>query len=83
MKVRDLIEFLSEMDDDADVIIVTQPAWPFENRLDGIIQRDQMEQSSGGGHFDGGRNGSDNDVLLACGRQLRYGPRSIWDEVIS
>ena len=43
MKVRDLIESLQNEDPDAEVRIMEQPSWPFENAIAGIWNADATD----------------------------------------
>src|SRR5690606_27099311 len=36
MKVRDLIEILEDQDPDAEVLVMSQENWPFENAIAGV-----------------------------------------------
>ena len=80
MKVCDLIERLEECDPDADVLLMTQESWPFENDTVGVITREALlvecEDSD-----DAEYNGSDGeatDVFIVEGQQLRYGSKAAW-----
>ena len=87
MKVRELIEILQEeMDPEAEVLIMSQQNWPFENTLAGVCQRsDLVEEDDGEAEDeDQGRGASGeelpaNDVFLVEGTQLRYGSKRAWD----
>lgn len=41
MKVAELREMLEEMDDDADIYLAEQPAWPFKYDIKGIWQNEE------------------------------------------
>ena len=42
MKVSELIELLEEQDPDAEVLVMSQPNWPFELGLAGVTTREEM-----------------------------------------
>lgn len=42
MKVSQLISLLQDCDEDAEVRIMMQPTWPFENAIDGIAIRSEF-----------------------------------------
>jgi hypothetical protein len=42
MKVSELIELLEEQDPDAEVLVMSQPNWPFELSLAGVTTREEM-----------------------------------------
>jgi len=80
MKVRELIEELQCLDQEAEVLIAEQPNWPFEYSIDGVVTRemammysDEDEQLS--------PNTSMSDVFLLEGTQLRYASKRLWDAV--
>ena len=86
MKVSELIEILEDMDPEAEVLIMSQQSWSFENTLAGVCQRsDLVEEEEGEAEDeDQGRDiGSEelpaNDVFLVEGTQLRYGSKRAWD----
>ena len=86
MKVQELIEILENMDPDATVLLATQPAWPFEYSIEGVVTRWDFTEFDPHNRFehmtnDGGL-GSDpvsSDVLLLEGTQLRYGTKAAWE----
>ena len=85
MNVAELIERLEDMDPEAEVLFISQPHWPFEYSIDGLVTRAEVEEVDNDRHDDepGKREYRDgesaNDVLLVEGRQLRYGSKSAWD----
>lgn len=86
MKVSELIELLEEQDPDAEVLVMSQPNWPFELRLAGVTTREEMlradRDEDGDGdddeepRFEGGM--AKSDVFLVEGEQLRYGSKTAW-----
>lgn len=81
MKVRDLIEELEMYDGDADVLIMTQPQYPFESSIRSVSSRDQFSAPEGGDSvsFDGFSRSKQTDVFIVEGSQVRYGDEGAWD----
>lgn len=86
MKVKELMEILEEQDPDAEVLIMGQESWPFENGIHGVTVRSEIEESDDDDDDDDetpaerrpdGR--AANDVFIVEGRQLRYGSKTAWD----
>ncbi len=85
MKVRDLIEILEDQDPDAEVLIMSQQSWPFENAIAGVAVREEIVEDD----EDTGDEGREepryekgtaaNDVFIVEGQQLRYGSKAAWD----
>jgi hypothetical protein len=86
MKVKDLIELLEDCDADAEVLIMSQENWPFENTVAGVVAR---QDCHGEGDEDGDEDDATverrhkdgtapNDVFLVEGQQLRYGSKAAW-----
>ena len=75
MKVRDLIARLEACDPEADVYVMSQPSWPFEYSIQGVITRravcaeDDVEPPAGT---------ADSDVFIVEGTQVRYGSKGAW-----
>jgi len=82
MKVSDLLRMLEGCDPDANVLIMSQPNWPFEYSVRGIATREDIESSDEGDEGEGGacdaEGTSKNDVFIVEGTQLRYGNRDAW-----
>lgn len=84
MRVGELIELLEQYDDGAEVRLMTQPSWPFEHSISGVIARDEIERDEDdedddgpGRTFDGAPNG-DDDVFILEGSQVCYGSKEAW-----
>jgi hypothetical protein len=78
MKVKDLLAILRETDPEANVVLNTQPHYPLEHALSGVVVRSDYSD------LDGPVAGSKpNDVLLLEGSQLRYGARMAWDRSLA
>lgn len=87
MKVSELIELLEEQDPDAEVLVMSQPNWPFELSLAGVTTREEMLRADRDEDGDGDndeqeprleRGAAKNDVFLVEGEQLRYGSKTAW-----
>ena len=71
MTVRELIEELRLMDQDAKVRFASQPSWPFEYSINGVVQTTVRDRE-------------DNEidmVYLEEGRQVGYLPKEAKDEL--
>ena len=71
MTVRELIEELRLMDQDATVRFASQPSWPFEYSINGVVQTTVRDRE-------------DNEidmVYLEEGRQVGYLPKEAKDEL--
>jgi hypothetical protein len=89
MKVSELIELLEEQDPDAEVLVMSQPNWPFELSLAGVTTREEMlraDRDEDGDDDDDDddeerrleRGTAKSDVFLVEGEQLRYGSKTAW-----
>ncbi|MBK8977134.1 MAG: hypothetical protein IPM29_14565 [Planctomycetes bacterium] len=84
MKVSELIELLEEQDPDAEVLVMSQPNWPFELSLAGVTTREEMLRADREARDDDDdeprleRGTAKNDVFLVEGEQLRYGSKTAW-----
>ena len=84
MKVSELIELLEEQDPDAEVLVMSQPNWPFELGLAGVTTREEMLRAEREERDDDDyeprfeRGTAKNDVFLVEGEQLRYGSKTAW-----
>ena len=76
MRIRDLIDALEEIaendGDDVEVLIMSQPQWPFEYSFSRIVQRRDFDKD-----VDEGDDAT--DVFLLEGSQLRYGDKDAWN----
>jgi hypothetical protein len=86
MKVRDLIEILEDQDPEAEVLIMSQENWPFENAIAGVAMRedfvddDEEDEDDGAGTERRYEKGTaPNDVFIVEGQQLRYGSKAAWN----
>lgn len=84
MKVSELIELLGDQDPDAEVMIMSQENWPFENAVAGVAVREEFvdddedcdEEEREEPRYEKGT--APNDVFLVEGQQLRYGSKAAW-----
>jgi len=80
MIVSELIEMLQELDPDANVLIMAQQTWPFENGISNVTTREDMLRSNEDDEDVVYENGtSATDVFIVEGRQLRYGSKAAWN----
>lgn len=80
MKIRDLLELLEDVIEqagpDAEVRLMTQQHYPFENEVRGVCT---------GGDINEGEDPEDGDVVdeqvvyIVEGEQLGYGSKRAWD----
>ncbi|MDP1826677.1 MAG: hypothetical protein Q8L48_25625 [Archangium sp.] len=79
MKVKELMELLKDLEPNAQVLIASQPNWPFEIELSGVVTRAECSQPDEDGEGDAqapSRDGAPTDVFLVEGQQLRYGSKT-------
>lgn len=79
MKVKELMEVLKDLEPDAQVLIASQPNWPFEIELSGVVTRGECDAPDEDGRVEPKRTDaglSPSDVLLVEGQQLRYGSKT-------
>ncbi len=91
MKVRDLIEILEDQDPEAEVLIMSQENWPFENAIAGVAMREDFvddeeddededdEDDEPGTERRYEKGTAPNDVFIVEGQQLRYGSKAAWN----
>ena len=74
MKVRELIDRLSEYSEDAEVRLVIQPRHPLESTLGGVVGESEIRA------HEGGDLGDEHEVVyLLEGRQVGYGRKAAWE----
>jgi hypothetical protein len=80
MKVKELIAVLKELEPNAQVLIIaSQPNWPFEIELSGVVTRAECDEPDEDGNVEAKASTSDllpTDVFLVEGQQLRYGSKT-------
>lgn len=74
MTVQELISYLEDCDRDAEVRIMSQSNYPFENSIEGVVVREEFM-----GDDELPEESAENDVFLCEGEQLGYGSRAAWD----
>lgn len=78
--LRDLIDMLEEaaveMGDDAEVRLMTQHNWPFENSIFGLARGEDINASEDDEDDD---VEDDNVLYIVEGTQLGYGSKRAWE----
>ena len=80
LTVATLRELLADYPDDAVVRLMTQPSWPFEHTIEGIVASGALVDDDDlrvDVDFEG--NANPERVFLVEGRQTCYGRRAAWD----
>ena len=83
MTLNDLIDRLTdlrdfqEIDGDTEVRLMTQPNWPFEWSIDGVVYDDEIDEDEDGEEKDEDENVK--AIYILEGQQLGYGRRKAWD----
>ena len=78
MKVRELIDLLSEYQEDAEVRIVTQPRWPLEHGVAGVVSKSEIDAFEAEDDEDPPEPEVDVVYLLE-GTSHGYGRKAAWD----
>jgi len=74
VKVRELIDRLSEYSEDAEVRLMHQPNYPLESALGAVVGESEIRDHVGGDL------GDDAEIVyLLEGRQLGYGRKVAWE----
>ena len=73
MRVEELIEYLRDCDQDAEVRFASQPSWPFEYSIDGVVEVDIVNPRD---------DNSEKVIFLEEGRQLGYLPSEAKNELM-
>jgi hypothetical protein len=80
MTIDELIERLEDYRDalggDAEVRLMTQQNWPFENEIFGVATLDEIREHDGEEDFD--PEGVDDAIYIVEGHQLGYGTSAAW-----
>jgi hypothetical protein len=77
MSIDELIERLEEYRDsiggDAEVRLMTQRNWPFENSIIGVCSQEEIAD------IKGKKDASENVLYIVEGQQLGYGMKAAWE----
>lgn len=81
MTVQELIARLEDYDPEAEVRLMTQEQWPFENAVCGVCSGEQLVPDGPDEEPDPAAGLSDPPapVYIVEGAQLRYGSKSAWE----
>lgn len=93
MRLIDLIEALQEElasmsgpeQEAAEVRIMSQPSWPFENAIAGVVaeedlyEEDEDDEDCGAGGYTPCDDPGHRVIYIAEGRQIGYGTKAAWD----
>lgn len=74
MTVGRLIQLLESYEPETEVLLMSQPEWPFEYSISGVCQRDdfaELEDCNG--------EKKAGNVFILEGSQLRYGNKDAWE----
>lgn len=75
MNIHDLIERLKEYEDlygpDCEVRLQTQPSWPFETSIAGVVTAEEVQQNDGD-------DTCPEIIYILEGMQLGYGSKTAW-----
>jgi hypothetical protein len=77
MKVKELIERLRDYDPEANVRLMVQPRWPFEDSIAGVVMRDEFTSVADLKELPPDCKGG--DVFILDGGQIRYGLPHAWE----
>ncbi len=75
MKVCDLIAALGACDPQAEVFLMSQPSWPFEYAVRGVVSRRAVCEEDG---VEPPPGTDESDVFIVEGTQVRYGSKGAW-----
>jgi hypothetical protein len=83
MNLDKLIEILTDYRDelggDAEVRLMTQQNWPFENRICGLTSGQEMNDATDEDTDDNGDVAEDAIVYIVEGGQICYGSKRAWE----
>jgi hypothetical protein len=72
VKVKNLIACLQDYDPEATVRLMVQPNYPFEDSIQGVVERREFEEEVPDGC-------KADDVFILDGGQVRYGSQKAWE----
>jgi len=77
MNVKELMDILQKQDPNAQVKLISQPNWPLEYDIKGIVTRDDLNDEDN--HIRSRRpQNTPSDVLIVEGEQIGYGSKAAW-----
>ena len=77
-----LEEYRDEIGGDAEVRLMTQPNWPFENAIVGLCSGEEINAAEDDEDSnDGGDVEADRVLYILEGEQLRYGTKRAWSTI--
>ena len=83
MTIDQLIERLEEYRDliggDAEVRLMTQQQWPFENTIVGVCSGEEINDAADDDPDDDGDVDADAVLYIVEGQQLEYGTKRAWE----
>ena len=81
MTVGQLKDLLEGYEDDMEVRIASQPNWPFEYGIRGVVSRSEVDEEDPDEEEDEERDPSapEDCLFIVEGRQLCYGNKNIWN----
>ena len=79
MKVSKLMEILKRQNPDANVYVMFQHEWPFENSIFGVAVRSTFTADDDEDEYKEGNGLRPDDVFIVEGGQLRYGSEKAWE----
>lgn len=81
MTVGELKQLLEDFEDDQEVKIMSQPSWPFEYDIAGLISRDEIRPEDPNDEPDDEDDEDSRDIFILEGSQLGYGSKRAWDNI--
>jgi len=76
MTIRELIELLEQYDDDREVRLATQPNYPLEYTVGGVVGTEEIADDPDEDIVDAD---DDGPVWVVEGSQLGYASKALWD----
>lgn len=80
MKLSELLEILNEInettDEDPNVLFASQPNYPFEYSIAGVVSRYDALKLTDADVIEG----EISDIFILEGSQLRYASKRLWDD---
>ncbi|TWU40181.1 hypothetical protein Q31b_35260 [Novipirellula aureliae] len=77
-----LTEYAEEHGGDAEIRLMTQENWPFENHIAGVtsgIEMNQASEDDPSEYFDDQDVAEDNTIYIVEGGQICYGSKRAWE----